>query len=94
MASYVTSKTYANPWPDEGEPKYSETEDPAQALASAMGYWANPLLSGESTACITRFAETCPVGTSKTSWELSPYRAMRQNALRTLIATSPDMQVS
>jgi len=34
------------------------------------------------------------VGTSKTEWELSPYRAMRQNALRMLIATSPDMQVS
>ena len=27
-------------------------------------------------------------------WELSPFRAMRQNALRMLIATSPDMQVS
>jgi hypothetical protein len=27
-------------------------------------------------------------------WEQSPYRAMRQNALRLLIATSPDMQVS
>ena len=35
-----------------------------------------------------------PAGTSKTKWELSPYRAMRQNALRMLIATSPDMQVS
>ena len=27
-------------------------------------------------------------------WQQSPYRAMRQNALRMLIATSPDMQVS
>jgi hypothetical protein len=59
-----------------------------------MSYWGNPLLSSESTQCITLFAETCPVGTSKTEWELSPYRAMRQNALRMLIATSPDMQVS
>jgi len=25
---------------------------------------------------------------------LSPYKALRQNALRMLIATSPDMQVS
>ena len=38
--------------------------------------------------------KTCPAGTSKTKWDLSPYRAMRQNALRMLIATSPDMQVS
>ncbi len=94
MASYVTSKTYENPWPKAGEEKYSETEEPAAAFANAMSYWANPLLSSESSECIARFSETCPAGTSKTKWELSPYRAMRQNALRMLIATSPDMQVS
>ncbi len=94
MASYVTSKTYPNPWPNKGEPEYSKTENPAEALASALAYWANPLLSSESTQCITLFAESCPVGTSETEWELSPNRAMRQNALRMLIATSPDMQVS
>jgi hypothetical protein len=99
MASSVTdSKTprnrYVHPWPEKGEPEYSKTEDPAEALASALAYWANPLLSSESMQCITLFSETCPVGTSETEWELSPYRAMRQNALRMLIATSPDMQVS
>jgi Protein of unknown function (DUF1800) len=96
MASYVTSKTYPNPWADaeKGESVYSATEEPAAALASAMAYWGNPLLSTESSQCITAFAETCPVGSAATEWELSPYRAMRQNALRMLIATSPDMQVS
>jgi uncharacterized protein (DUF1800 family) len=99
MASSVTdSKTpqirYINPWPQKGEPEYSKTEDSAEALASAMAYWANPALSAESAQCIATFAETCPVGSSATKWEESPYRAMRQNALRMLIATSPDMQVS
>ena len=96
MASYVTSKTYPNPWADaeKGESVYSATENPAEALASALAYWANPLLSSESEECIATFAQSCPVGTSETKWELSPYRAMRQNALRMLIATSPDMQVS
>jgi hypothetical protein len=94
IASAVTAKTYPNPWPQKGEPEYSKTEEPAAALASALNYWGNPLLSSESSECIARFAETCPAGTNKTSWELSPYRAMRQNALRMLIATSPDMQVS
>jgi uncharacterized protein (DUF1800 family) len=94
MASYVTAKTYPNPWPKEGEPEYSATEKPAAALSSALAYWGNPLLSTESTQCITAFAEACPVGSAETEWELSPYRAMRQNALRMLIATSPDMQVS
>jgi uncharacterized protein (DUF1800 family) len=96
MASYVTSKTYPNPWAnaEKGESVYSATENPAEALASALAYWANPLLSSESEECIATFAQSCPVGTSETKWELSPYRAMRQNALRMLIATSPDMQVS
>jgi uncharacterized protein (DUF1800 family) len=93
IASSVTSKTYPNPWPPQGEPAYSATEDPADALASAMSYWGNPPLSGESERCIASFAETCLQGDIP-EWSASPYRAMRQNALRMLIATSPDMQVS
>ncbi len=94
MASYVTQKTYPNPWPKEGEPEYDATEEPAAALQSAMAYWANPLLSGESELCIAAFAQSCLTGVATAEWEQSPYRAIRQNALRMLIATSPDLQVS
>jgi Protein of unknown function (DUF1800) len=93
MASYVTSNTYPNPWPPEGQPEYSASEDSATALASALSYWANPLLSAESEQCIAAFAQSC-LKEPLAKWEQSPYRAMRQNALRMLIATSPDMQVS
>jgi hypothetical protein len=93
MASYVTSKTYPNPWPPQGQPEYSATEDPATALSNAIAYWANPLLSDESEQCIAAYAQSC-VKEPLASWERSPYRAMRQNALRMLIATAPDMQVS
>ncbi len=94
MASYVTANNYPNPWPGKGEPHYSETETAAEALASAMSYWAQPGLSGESLQCIAEFAQSCLEGVATASWEQSPYRALRQNALRMLIATSPDMQVS
>jgi Protein of unknown function (DUF1800) len=93
MASYVTSETYPNPWPKTGEAQYSETEDPTTALASALAYWANPPLSGESEQCIAAFAQSC-LKEPLADWEQSPFRAMRQNALRMLIATAPDMQVS
>jgi hypothetical protein len=93
MANYVVAKTYPNPWPAEGEPEYNPTEDPAAALASAMVYWGNPPLSAESQQCIAAFAQSCLPG-EMAEWEQSPYRAIRQNALRMLIATSPDMQVS
>jgi Protein of unknown function (DUF1800) len=93
MASYVTSETYPNPWPPEGQPQYSATESSAEALSSALAYWANPPLSEESEQCIATFAKSC-LKEPLAKWEQSPYRAMRQNALRMLIATSPDMQVS
>jgi uncharacterized protein (DUF1800 family) len=93
MASYVTSKTYPNPWPSKGEPEYNATEDPTTALESAFAYWAHPQLSAESEQCIAAFAQSC-LQEPLAKWERSPYRAMRQNALRILIATSPDMQVS
>jgi uncharacterized protein (DUF1800 family) len=94
IASYVTAKTYPNPWPATGEAKYSETEEPSAALASALAYWGGPELTSESLSCIEAFAQSCLQGVATAKWEQSPYRAMRQNALRMLIATAPDMQVS
>jgi uncharacterized protein (DUF1800 family) len=95
LASYVTSETYANPWPGKGEPQYSETEEAGPALQSALGYWANPQLSGETRQCLAEFAQSClEGGVIQATWQNSPFRAIRQNALRMLIATSPDMQVS
>jgi uncharacterized protein (DUF1800 family) len=94
LASYVTAKTYPNPWPGAGEAKYSEAEEPPEALASALSYWGNPGLSAESQACIAAFAQNCLTGLVSAKWQNSPYKAMRQNALRMLIATAPDMQVS
>ncbi len=62
-------------------------------MSNALAYWANPLLSSESEQCIASFAQSC-LKEPLPSWERKPYRALRQNALRMLIATSPDMQVS
>jgi len=94
MASYVTAKSYCNPWPGKGEPQYSETEEAPEALESAYGYWGRPRLSAESQQSIATFAQSSLQGVVTAKWQRSPYRAMRQNALRMLIATSPDMQVS
>jgi Protein of unknown function (DUF1800) len=93
MASFVTAKSYPNPWPSKGQPEYTATEEPAAALESALSYWGEPRLSADSLACLTSFAQTC-LQEPLASWQKRPYHAMRQNALRMLIATSPDMQVS
>jgi uncharacterized protein DUF1800 len=94
IASYVTAKTYPNPWPGEDEPQYDPTEEPDTAFARALAYWAEPPLSAESRECIAAFAESCLDGRVTAEWEDSPFRALRQNALRMLIATAPDLQVS
>lgn len=94
MAGYVTAKSYANPWPGEGEAHYSPTEDAPTALANAYAYWAGPALSQASAQSIAKFAAVCLEGVATAGWQQGPYRAIRQNALRMLIATSPDMQVS
>jgi hypothetical protein len=93
IANYVTATNYRNPWPQQGAPVYDPTESAAAALASAITYWANPALPPECEQRIAAFAESCLSGYTA-EWQQSPYRAMRQNALRMLIATSPDMQVS
>ncbi len=92
IASYTTANNYPDPWSSKGAP-YDPTEDVTTALASAMAYWGDPLLSTESAQCIAAFAESC-LPSSIPEWEESSLRAMRQNALRMLIATAPDMQVS
>jgi uncharacterized protein (DUF1800 family) len=94
MASYVTAKSYVNPWPGANETPYSATEQAPAALASAFTYWGSPALSGESSQVLAAFAQQCLEGVAVAEWQQSPYRAIRQNALRMLIATSPDMQVS
>jgi hypothetical protein len=93
IANYVAAKSYANPWPGEGEAVYDPAETPEAALASAMAYWSNPSMPPESEQLIAAFAESCLTPYTE-PWQQSPYRAIRQNALRMLIATSPDMQVS
>ncbi|MFI5008979.1 MAG: DUF1800 family protein [Solirubrobacterales bacterium] len=92
LANYVLAKNYPDPWA-EGGSKYDPSEEPSSAMASALGYWANPLLSPETVNTIGTFAQDC-LTPYTAKWEQSSNRAMRQNALRILIATSPDMQVS
>jgi hypothetical protein len=90
IANYVTQKSYANPW---GGSSYDSTEDANTAMNSALAYWGDPLLSADSRQCIADFAYSCLAGYTA-PWQQEPFRAIRQNALRMLIATSPDLQVS
>ncbi|QEC48520.1 DUF1800 domain-containing protein [Baekduia soli] len=87
--TYVLSKQAVDPWAPAG---YDVAEDAATALAAATAALGDPPLSDATRQVLADFAATSlPAGLS--SWQRGPYRAMRQNALRTLIATAPDHNV-
>ena len=62
-------------------------ETAAQAVAGARAFWQNPTLTAETLASLNEFATTSVPAGPRAS-----LRAQRQNALRQLIATSPDYQ--
>ncbi len=67
--------------------------DAGTAVQRAIAHLGDPLLTPETHEALLRFARTAlpPV---LASWQEGPYRAMRQNALRMLIATSADYQTA
>jgi uncharacterized protein (DUF1800 family) len=92
IVNWVGAKHYPNPWGNT-KPPYSPTETPEQALRKALRHWNNPTLSAPTMRMIEAFARGS-VSADKEKWQLSPFRAMRQNALRMLIAMAPDSHVS
>ena len=86
---YILRKQAIDPW---ASPYYDSAEDAATAVTRAMAALGSPGISAETQQVLAGFAQTC-LPDNLASWQRAPYRAMRQNALRMLIATSPDLNV-
>ncbi|WP_372787783.1 DUF1800 family protein [Paraconexibacter sp.] len=72
---------------------YDATETAEQAVSKAVAWCGSPSLTTELRAALLTFArDTIPAGLPQ--WAAGPRRGMRQNALRMLILTSSDFQVS
>jgi uncharacterized protein (DUF1800 family) len=92
MATYALWPSYyIEPW--NGPRDYDPTEAAQTALRRALDFTQNPTLTSETRDALLEFSQTC-MGPKIESWQVSPFRAMRQNALRHLILTSSDWQVS
>ncbi len=68
---------------------YAE-EDPETAVANALRFWGDPEVRTTTSNELVRYAvavEELAVGNRRSS-----YQAMRQNALRMLVATAPEQQ--
>ena len=64
-----------------------------QAVDDALAFWGSPTITAETRAGLVAYA-TGVLGKADKSWKLEPYTRMRTNALRVLVATSPDLMTS
>ena len=72
---------------------YDPNEQPDPALDKALAVWDYPPLRKEQQNELSRFSNNAFPG-SLAPWQQTAYRALRQNALRQLIAVGPDFQLS
>ena len=77
--------------PDPDETPYDEDETPAAAVAKALEFWGNPALTPTTRSALMRFAAETEAPIDQ-RWKRRAYPILRQNALRILVATSPDLQ--
>jgi uncharacterized protein (DUF1800 family) len=70
---------------------YDAAEGAKPAVRTALRFWGDPLVSAATRKSLERYAGA--VAASATAdWQQDTFRLLRQNALRILIATSPEMQ--
>ena len=63
-----------------------------EALNSALALWGWPALRAEQQNELASFSKRAEARIVA-PWQRQPYLALRQNALRQLIAVCPDMQL-
>jgi uncharacterized protein (DUF1800 family) len=82
--------------PDEvdSEVQYpNQKESPAEAVDRALRYWSSPRIGKRTRTELVHFGKRVDA-VAAADWEKNAYKALRQNALRVLIATSPDQEAS
>jgi uncharacterized protein (DUF1800 family) len=79
------------------DPSKKHDDVPADAdklVARAMAFWKNPGLSPGTAYALQHFARAALKDAHNQDWKLKQYPALIENALRQLIAVSPDAQTS
>jgi hypothetical protein len=77
----------------DGEKGDTAPSDPAALVDRAAAFWGTPTLSAPVRAGLERYAADTMAAADK-PWKQSSYPVLAENALRMLIATSPDYLTS
>jgi uncharacterized protein (DUF1800 family) len=76
------------------DPAKSKAADAQTVLSRALAFWNQPELSDATRAALLQFAQTALGDAGRQKWKQQQYPALVENALRQLIAVSPDVQTS
>ena len=98
---WLDTSTYRGRWyavstitrEDQLEGDYSEDETAEEAVDKALRYWGNPVIDQVTVDGLHDFCASVE-GAIEAPWQEGDYRRLRQNALRVMIAMSPEMQTS
>jgi hypothetical protein len=74
--------------------KAAQPYDAAALLDSALAFWHRPALTSSTHAALLNFAQAALSDARTEAWKRKQYAVMTQNALRQLIAVSPDLQTA
>ncbi|HET7571887.1 MAG TPA: DUF1800 domain-containing protein [Gaiellaceae bacterium] len=74
--------------------KASQPFDAEQLVAGALDFWRSPELGDATRAALLAFARNALADAAGASWKRKQYAVMTQNALRHLIAVSPELQAA
>ena len=74
--------------------KAKKPVDAQTVLARALAFWRHPPLSESTHRVLLQFAQRALKDAGSQSWKQVQYPVLAENALRHLIAVSPDMQTS
>ncbi len=74
--------------------KAAQPYDAAKLLESALAFWNHPALTSSTRAALRAFADSALADARDAAWKRKQYAVMTQNALRQLIAVSPEFQTA
>ncbi|MBJ7459423.1 MAG: DUF1800 domain-containing protein [Thermoleophilaceae bacterium] len=94
VARHATEEALLDPSDNKDAKNWDPDESPEQAFKNVMNFWGNPIVNAPSRAVLMDFARKSGKQADSARWKKKPYRVMRQNAMRTLLAMSPDQQTS
>jgi uncharacterized protein (DUF1800 family) len=74
--------------------KATQPYDAKKLVDGALAFWRHPALGPQTHSALMRFAQTALADAAGASWKRKQYAVMVQNALRQLIAMSPEFQTA